>query len=150
MAFNYYSNNPLNNSDMTREAGSNCVGYGTGASHERIILGAGGEIGYDGFRDPRPGRNGPIYADRVFINEKTNKIQGVNFNDAQGRFCCSYVGYDYQEIKDYNRSDCERKRKEELEASQNCETQAEYDEYGVRRDNPKSQFNDGYSGGIKR
>lgn len=111
VTFTQYSKYPLTDSEMTREAGATCIGYGTGASHERIILGAGGEIGYDGFRDPRPGQDGPIYADRIFINQKTNEIQGINFNDAQGKFCCSYVGYNYQEIKEYNRSDCRAETK---------------------------------------
>lgn len=150
--FNQYSKQPLTDSEMTREAGATCIGYGTGASHERIILGAGGEIGYDGFRDPRPGQNGPIYADRVFINQKTNEIQGINFNDAQGKFCCSYVGYNYQEIKDYNRSDCERKQNAEIASSEESEQEVEYDECGVLKNNQYSQShnNNGYNGGIKR
>lgn len=152
MDFTQYSKYPLTDSEMTREAGATCIGYGTGASHERIILGAGGEIGYDGFRDPRPGHNGPIYADRVFINQKTNEIQGINFNDSQGKFCCSYVGYDYQEIKEYNRSDCERKQKAELTSSERSGQEVEYDEYGVPKSNQDSQShnNNGYTGGIKR
>lgn len=150
--FTQYSKHPLTDSEMTREAGATCIGYGTGASHERIILGAGGEIGYDGFRDPRPCQDGPIYADRVFINQKTNEIQGINFNDAQGKFCCSYVGYNYQEIKEYNRSDCERKQKTELSSSEKSGQEVEYDEYGVPKNNPESQShnNSGYNGGIKR
>lgn len=150
--FTQYSKYPLTDSEMTREAGATCVGYGTGASHEGIILGAGGEIGYDGFRDPRPGQNGPIYADRVFINQKTNEIQGINFNDAQGKFCCSYVGYNYQEIKEYNRSDCDRKQKAELSSSEKSGQEVEYDEYGVPKNNQNSQShnNNGYNGGIKR
>ena len=152
MGFTQFSNYPLTDREMTREAGATCIGYGTGASHERIILGAGGEIGYDGFRDPRPGQNGPIYADRVFINQKTNEIQGINFNDAQGKFCCSYVGYNYQEIKDYNRSDCERKQKMERSAPNTSGQEMEYDEYGVLKNNQNTQSysNNGYSGGIKR
>lgn len=152
MDFTQYSKFPLTDSEMTREAGATCIGYGTGASHERIILGAGGEIGYDGFRDPRPGQNGPIYADRVFINQKTNEIQGINFNDAQGKFCCSYVGYNYQEIKEYNRSDYERKQKAELSATGQSSQKVEDDEYGVPKNNQdvQSHNNNGYMGGIKR
>lgn len=152
MYFTQYSQHPLTDSEMTRGAGATCIGYGTGASHEKIILGAGGEIGYDGFRDPRPGHDGSIYADRVFINQRTNEIQGINFNDAQGQFCCSYVGYNYQEIKEYNRSDCERKQKVELAASENSGQEVERDKYGVPKNNQDSQShtNNGYTGGIKR
>lgn len=84
--------------------------------------------------------------------EKTNEIQGINFNDAQGKFCCSYVGYNYQEIKEYNRSDCERKQKAELSSSEKTGQEVEYDEYGVPKNNQNSQShnNNGYNGGIKR
>ena len=106
---NYYSNEQLTDYSMSRQAGEKCVGYGAGASHERIIQGAGGEIGYDGFKDPRPNQEGNIRADRVFINEKTNEIQGINFSK-DGKFCCSYTGSNYADIKDSNRLDCEQKK----------------------------------------
>lgn len=104
-----YSNQQLTDYSMSQEAGTKCVGYGTGASHERIILGAGGEIGYDGFKDPRPNQEGKMYADRVFINERTNEIQGINFSK-NGEFCCSYTGKNYEDIKDNNRRDCLEKQ----------------------------------------
>lgn len=152
MAFTQYSKYPLTDSEMTRETSATCIGYGIGASHERIILGVGGEIGYNGFRDLRPDHNGLIYADRIFINQKTNEIQGINFDDSQGNFCCSYVGYNYPEIKEYNQSDYERKQKAELSSSEQSGHKVEYDKYGVPKNNQHSQShnNNGYTGGIKR
>ena len=106
----YYSSQPLDDRSVSFMAGAQCTGYGTGASHERIIQGAGGEIGYDGFKDPRPGEHGNIKADRVFINDKTNEIQGINFSK-DGKFCCSYTGMDYRDIKDSNARDCQEKQR---------------------------------------
>lgn len=113
----YYSEIPLNDSSMSAEAGEKCIGYGAGASHERIIQGAGGEIGFDGFYDPRPGQSGGMVADRVFINERTNDIQGINFSK-NGEFCCSYTGMNYQDIKDSNRRDVDNKRTHSDSASE--------------------------------
>ena len=106
----YYSDYQINDYSMTREAGSTCYGFGTGQSHERIIQSAGGEIGYGGFKDPRPGFDGPIYADRIFINQKTNQIQGINFVTKSGEFCCSYMGTSYKDIKDSNLLDLTQKQ----------------------------------------
>ena len=117
----YYTTTPLDDRRMSIESGSKCVGYGTGLSHERIILGAGGEIGRDGFMDPRPGHSGEMIADRVFINERNNTIQGINFNK-NGEYCCSYTGMDYNDIKDSNRRDCEEKRLREGYSSDRLET----------------------------
>ena len=143
----YYTNYPINSGDVSREAGAPCCGYGTGQSHERIIQSAGGEIGYDWFRDPRPNHDGPIYADRVFINEKTNQIQGINFNDKDGNFCCSYFGSSYSDIKDSNRRDLENKRTNETKQS----AQEEYDEFGVRKTNCEQQGNNqSVQNGVKR
>ena len=75
-----YSTTPLYTDTMTALAGAECVGYGTGESHRDIIEGAGGNIGTDGFMDPRPGHSGEMVASVVFINEKTNQIQGINFS----------------------------------------------------------------------
>ena len=105
----YYSNYPVDRSVMTVETGAPCYDLGTGQSHERLIQSAGGEIGYDGFRDPRPDHDGPIYADRVFINERTNEIQGINFVGKDNKFCCSYMGQSYSDIKDSNKLDMENK-----------------------------------------
>lgn len=151
MSFDQYDTIPLSDSYMTQQAGATCCGYGTGESHRRIIQSAGGEIGYDGFKDPRPNHSGPIYAERVFINQKTNEIQGINFRDSRGEFCCSYVGYDYQQIKDYNRSDCSRKEERYVSHESKTDTKSELDEYGVaiNKEN-KQQTNKGYDGGIKR
>ena len=44
----YYSTTPLDDRSISREAGSECIGYGAGESHTRIIQRAGGEIGRDG------------------------------------------------------------------------------------------------------
>ncbi len=144
-----YTNYPLNSDDIARETGSSCIGYGTGQSHERIIQGAGGEIGYDGFKDPRPGHDGSIYADRVFINEKTNEIQGVNFNDRNGKFCCSYMGESYSDIKDSNKRDIEYKQAKNKESDQN--RQEEYDAYGAKKSNAAQQgLNQNNQNGIKR
>lgn len=121
----YYSNRELSDSEMSRNFGASCVGYGAGESHERIIQQAGGEIGYDGFKDPRPNQEGNIKADRVFINQQTNTVQGINFTK-DGEFCCSYTGHDYDEIKNSNRYDCENKK-----IAKNNDKDVVYDEYGV-------------------
>ena len=105
----YYSNVPLNDETMSRYAGTRCYGYGTGESHRRIIQGAGGEIGYDGFKDPHPNGNGDIVASEIFINDETHTIHGINFSK-DGEFCCSYTGMSYQDIKDSNERDCQLKR----------------------------------------
>lgn len=107
----YYSTTPLDDRTMSSMAAAECVGFGTGESHERIIQSAGGEIGYDGFMDPRPGHSGGMTADRVFINQNENKVQGINFRK-NGEFCCSYTGIDYEDIKDANRRDCAEKMKQ--------------------------------------
>ncbi len=86
-----------------------CLGYKPGnESHEDILLGAG----YDwySFSDPRPNESGYITADRVFINQSTNEIQGINFNK-NGSFCCSYTGANYSDIKQQNFEDCKNKNK---------------------------------------
>lgn len=120
----YYSDRPVNSEDLARETGSRVYSLGTGASHERLIQQSGGEIGYDGFKDPRPNEEGNIKADRVFINEQTQTIQGINFSK-NGQFCCSYTGYDYNDIKDSNRRDCENKKE------QSKDTQQQTDEFGI-------------------
>lgn len=118
----YYSNEQLTDEKMSQYSGSKCVGYGAGASHERIIQGAGGEIGLDGFKDPRPNQEANIRAERMFINEKTNEIQGINFSK-NGEFCCSYTGTSYDDIKDSNQRDCAQK--------QNQEEKNDYDDFNV-------------------
>ena len=140
-----YSSIPLTDTEMTQEVGVPYVGYGTGVSHEKIILGAGGEIGYDGFRDPRQGHDGPIYADRVFINQRDNNIQGINFNDAKGQFCCSYVGDSYKDIKEQNNLDCQLKKN------------VEFDECGVMKkvqdpslQEQQNQISKSHNEGVKR
>ena len=120
-----YSNEQLTDRSVSQYAGANCVGYGTGPSHEEIIQRAGGEIGYDGFKDPRPNQNGNIFADRIFINERTNEIQGINFTK-NGEFCCSYSGTSYTDIKDSNRRDCEQKQSETVAASQYASAEKGY------------------------
>lgn len=110
-SMSFYSNEQLTDEKMTQYSGSKCVGYGTGASHESIIQSAGGEIGLDGFKDPRPNQEGNIRAERMFINEKTNEIQGINFSK-NGEFCCSYTGTGYDDIKDSNRMDCAQKQQQ--------------------------------------
>ena len=131
----YYSQSPLTDAQMSRETNSTVVGYGTGASHERRIQGAGGEIGYDGFRDPRPGHeDSPIVADRVFIDEKTNEVKGANFRDRNGNYCCSYVGQNYADMKDSNRRDMDSKREQAQRQSQTqgqSKSGGQTDEFGV-------------------
>lgn len=97
-----YSERRLSDAEM------GCCSYGTGQSHEDIIEGAGGHIGNDGFKDPHPGANNPIKADRVWI--KDNKIIGAEFSYSGGdhNFCCSYIGTSYQDIKDQNRMDVKK------------------------------------------
>ena len=142
----YYSKEPLDDRSVSWMSGSQCTGYGAGASHERIIQGAGGEIGYDGFKDPRPGESGNIKADRVFINDKTNQIQGINFTK-DGKFCCSYTGMDYQDIKDSNRQDCQSKQNQiqnENNSKSNCL-------YGIDVSESESHGQShSYNGGITR
>ena len=101
----YYSTTPL-----TSVAG--CQGFKTGESHRQIIESSDGEMGYDGFRDPRPDQHGRIIADRMFINKKTNEVQGINFNDRNGNFCCSYTGMNYSDIKDSNYRDYQEKKQQ--------------------------------------
>ncbi len=120
----YYSTKPITSDDLSRETGAKYYSLGTGESHERLIQQAGGEIGYDGFKDPRPNEDGNIKADRVFINEQTHTIQGINFSK-NGQFCCSYTGYDYNDIKDSNKRDCENKQ------SQNLGGEKHTDEFGI-------------------
>lgn len=120
----YYSDRPISSEDLARETGSKIYSLGTGVSHEQLIQQAGGEIGYDGFKDPRPNEEGNIKADRVFINEQTQTIQGINFSK-NGQFCCSYTGHDYNDIKDSNRRDCENKKEH------NKDTQQMTDEFGI-------------------
>ncbi len=140
----YYENYQINSDDVSREAGAPCCGYGTGPSHERIIQSAGGEIGYDWFRDPRPNHEGPIYADRVFINERTNQIQGINFNDKDGKFCCAYFGSSYSDIKDSNRRDLDVKRTNESKY-------AIQEECSVKNtDGEQQENNQNLQNGIKR
>lgn len=120
----YYLEKPLNSEEVSREAGAKVYSLGTGASHERLIQQAGGEIGYDGFEDPRPNEEGNMIAEKVFINEETKKIQGINFSK-NGQFCCAYMGLDYSDIKDSNRRDCKEKQ-ENMEAD--C---SKVDEFGI-------------------
>lgn len=120
----YYSNRPISSEELSRQNGSKVVGYGAGQSHEGIIQRAGGEIGYDGFRDPRPNEQGGMVANRVYIDEKTNSIRGIDFSK-NGQFCCSYTGRDYEDIRDSNQRDCEEKKN----MSRGGESQT--DEYGV-------------------
>lgn len=112
MAYYYYETEQLTDRSMSIYANAVCVGYGTGESHQRIIEGAGGEIGYDGFKNPMPNQSGKIYASRVFINQNNNEIQGINFVDNNGAFVCSYMGTDYEDIKNSNERDIETKTKE--------------------------------------
>lgn len=134
----YYSKTPLDDRYMTYMSGETCYGYGTGASHERIILGAGGEIGRDGFMDPRPGHSGEMIADRVFINQKTNQIQGINFS-RNGEFCCSYTGMCYSDIKESNRMDCEDKRKAEQSTEKTTESKTLQKQREERINNSQTQ-----------
>lgn len=117
----YYSTEPLDNRSMSVMAGADCLGYGTGESHARIIQSAGGEIGADGFIDPRPGHDGEMIADRVFINQKDNTVQGINFNK-NGKFCCSYTGMNYGDIKDSNQRDYSQKCAMEKRQSETIES----------------------------
>lgn len=121
-----YSNERLTDSTMSKYTGTTCVGYGTGASHERIILGAGGEIGYDGFKDPHPNEEGNIIADRVFISERTNEIKGINFFK-NGKFCCSYKGANYVDIKKQNSRDYLEKQQEKNKSEINL-AEKEFDD----------------------
>lgn len=105
----FYSNQQLTDYSMSQEAGTKCVGYGSGASHEGIYMGAGG--GYDDFKDPRPNQEGKIRMDRFFVNEKNNEIVGMNFTK-NGEFCCSYKGDSYNDILDKNREDYSEKKRE--------------------------------------
>ena len=123
----YYSTEPLNDAIVSKMAGTECVGLGTGESHERIIQSAGGEIGYDGFMDPRPGHSGGMTADRVFINQKENAIQGINFRK-NGEFCCSYTGINYDDIRDSNERDCAEKKKQAESATESKTLQKQRDE----------------------
>ncbi len=88
------------------------VGFSAGESHRNIIEAAGGEIGYDGFKDPRPDSTGKIVANEFFINQTTGDINGINFYK-DGEFVCSYEGLNYEDIKDSNKKDCENKESEE-------------------------------------
>lgn len=108
----YYYDETIDREELEGFCRQHCNSFGTGQSHERIIQGAGGEIGYDGFRDPRPGHSGPIYADRVWItDDRLNpQVKAVEFRDKEGKFACSYVGDNYQDIKESNEMDMDRKR----------------------------------------
>lgn len=99
----YYEKEPLNDDSIP-----GCHSYGAGESHREIIEQAGGEIGYDGFQDPRAGKDGPITADRYFIDNKN--VNGINFNDRDGNFAVAYTGLDYADIKDSNLRDCANKK----------------------------------------
>lgn len=119
----YYSNTPI-----TSMAG--CVDYGTGESHREIIEAAGGELGYDDFRDPRIDKHGGIIADRMFIDKNSNEIQGINFNDKNGNFCCSYTGVSYSDIKDSNYRDYQEKR-QQLETKQQSDEKQQAENKGI-------------------
>lgn len=105
----FYSNQQLTDYSMSQEAGTKCVGYGAGASHDGIYSGAGG--GYYDIKDPRPNQDGNIRVDRFFVNEKNNKIVGINFTQ-NGEFCCSYKGDSYDDIRDKNQKDYSEKQRE--------------------------------------
>ena len=51
------------------------------------------------------------YLDTVW-EEKTNEVQGINFNDRNGNFCCSYTGMNYSDIKDSNYRDYQEKKQQ--------------------------------------
>lgn len=140
----YYCSHPLNEAEMTAEMGAKYVGLGTGESHEKLIHQAGGERGYDGFQDPRPNEKGKMVADRFFVNEKTKEIQGINFNK-DGKFCCSYKGCNYEDIKDSNRRDCESKQQRMTKESKN-----HTDEFGISTSANKIQHESGKRFEIKR
>ena len=120
-----YSEIPLTDESISRMANAKCYGYGTGESHRRDIENAGGQIGYDGFKDPRPNEKGGILASRIFINDQTKVVQGINFSK-NGKFCCSYTGMDYNDIKKNNIEDCEMKKEQSQSNSG-----VQYDKYGV-------------------
>lgn len=140
----YYYSHPLNEAEMAAETGAKYKGLGAGESHEEDIQRAGGERGYDGFQDPRPNEEGKMVADRFFINEKTNEIQGINFNK-DGKFCCSYKGYDYKDIKDYNKRDCDSKQ-QSMAKGNNSHT----DEFGISKAENKNQCKSGQDLGVKK
>ncbi len=104
-----YSTEYLSDKVMSSYAETECIGYGAGESHRRIIESSGGELGYDGFKNPLPSQSGNLYADRFFINQSNKEIQGINFVDSKGQFVCSYIGIDYDDIKDSNNQDIQNK-----------------------------------------
>lgn len=107
----FYSSEKLTEASMEAETGAKYKGLHAGESHRSEIERAGGEIGFDGFKDPRPNEEGKMIADEVFINEQTKEIEGINFNK-DGRFCCSYMGENYKDIKEFNKQDCANKNME--------------------------------------
>lgn len=95
------------------------VDMGTGASHTGILnVATNGqyEDHKDRFRDPRPGHEGEkIFPDRAIIatndlqNYSDGKLIAMNFNDRNGKFCCSYLG-DYETIVNNNKEDVQQRQ----------------------------------------
>lgn len=100
-----YSSEKLSERSMEAETGAKYKRPGASESHKSEIEHSGGEIGYDGFKDPRSNEEGKMTASEFFINEQTKEIEGINFNK-DGKFCCSYMGGSYKDIKEFNKQDC--------------------------------------------
>lgn len=73
------------------------------SSHESILYGAG--CHFYGFDDPRPGFSGRLYPREFFLNEQRTEIKGVNLYCSDGKYCCSYLGNNYDELCAGNRED---------------------------------------------
>ena len=116
----FYSNEKLNETIMQIDTDSKRFSsISLSASHEPLIEAAGGNT-LDTFLDPRPNENGLIKVESYLINyDNPSKpvIQGINFAK-NGEFCCSYVGNDYQNIKEYHKLNCEQKHEKEAFAKQ--------------------------------
>lgn len=135
----YYIDGPLSDSYVSRECGRPCYSLGAGLSHERDIIKAGGELGYDGVRDPRPGKNGPLMMGRAYI-DNTETIRAVDFNDKNGQYACSYTGISYNDIKDSNAQDI--KKKIEQNRIENANEELLSDEYGVEKSSSENSYDD--------
>ena len=110
-----YKTVSMNETDLSISNSAVVRSYGTGESHENQILCAEGEykVMGDSIKDPRPGHDGTIHADRVFIDESTDrqhpKIVGVNFRDSDGNYCCSYECRNYDDFNKQYLNDLEMK-----------------------------------------
>lgn len=105
----YYETKPLSDQEVSIRAGEKCVGLGTGSSHEDLIYGAGGATGYGEFKNPIPGDNRSVKAERIYTDSKNNNVYGVDLHTSDGKYCCSYTGTSYEDIKDSNQKDYDKK-----------------------------------------